>query len=84
MPSGPFEVADRQHGRVVLGLLEERLGDAPDLAHPYARWHAATDQLLVIDEPVWLRVAADDGGRQERQAAVTAHAIEPRTTWGPL
>ena len=67
----PLEVADRQRRGVVLRRGEERLGHAPQLLRAHARGKRAA-QLLAVDQPVRLRVTADDGGRQE-------HAAKPTT-----
>ncbi len=61
--AGALHVADGDQGRIVLGLLEERLGHAPDLTHARARHDLA--QHLAIDQPVGLRIGADDGGLEE-------------------
>ena len=46
---------DREHGRIVLGLGEIRLRDAPELFRPNARRKAA-GELGSIDEPFGLRI----------------------------
>ena len=50
--------------RVVLGFLEVLLRDPPELERAHARWEPVAEPLTV-DQPVGLRVAADDG-RDER------------------
>ena len=57
---GPLHVGDRKTGRVVLRLLEVRLGHAPELARADARRQAIAEPLAV-DQPVGLRIAPDDG-----------------------
>ncbi len=78
---GPLLVADRQHGRVVLGLLEELRGNAPELARPHARRETARE-LRPVDEPVGLGVGPDQGGGQEHRNNVAALcygvAVTPR------
>ena len=63
---GALHVGDRDPGRVVLGLLEELGLDPPELARPHPRRESRAE-ALAVDEPVRLRVAADDRGRKERQ-----------------
>ena len=57
----PFQLADREDGRVVLRLLQVRRRDAPDLVRMDAR-HPMLFQRAAVDQPVGLRIAADDGG----------------------
>ena len=61
--AGALHVADREERGVVLRLLEVRLRDAPQLVHAHARHHGR--EHGAVDQPVGLRVAADDGGRQQ-------------------
>ena len=49
---------------IVLRLFEEWFRHAPDLARPHTRRQPAA-QLLAIHQPVRLRIAADDGCRNE-------------------
>ena len=56
-------IAIRDMERVVLGLLEERLGHAH--ARDLARARHDLAQHLAIDQPVGLRIGADDGGLEE-------------------
>ena len=53
---------DRQDGGIVLRLLEPGRIDAPQLARAHAR-RKSVGQLLPIDEPVGLGIAANDGCR---------------------
>ena len=62
--AGALHVADGDDRRVVLRLFEERLGHAPHLLDAHAR-HGLRLQHLEIDQPVRLRIGADDGGRQQ-------------------
>ena len=59
--AGALHVADRKQRRIVLRLLEPRLGDPPQI-EPHPR-HAFRQQLTV-DQPVRLRIAADNRGGQ--------------------
>ena len=60
---------DRCDGGVVLCLGEKRLGNAPQLLCAHAR-RQALQQLLTVDQPLGLRVAADErGGEQHRLAS---------------
>ena len=61
--AGALHVADGEQGGVVLRLLQERLGHAPDLVQPRARHDLA--QHLAVHQPVGLRIGADDGGLQQ-------------------
>ena len=61
--AGLLHVPHREHGRVVLRLIEPRLVDAPQLARGHAR-RQPPRELLAIDQPVGLWVAADDRGRE--------------------
>src|SRR5205085_11620973 len=74
---GALHVADGQHGGIVLSLLEEWLGDAPDIAGTNT-WRQSAEQLVSIDEPVWLRVAADNSGRQELDRPLSHSRLLPR------
>ena len=62
--AGALHVADRDQGRVVLRLFEERLRHAPHLLQAHAR-HGLRLQHGVIDQPVGLRIGADHGRRQQ-------------------
>ena len=64
--AGALHVLHGEPRRVVLRLLEERLGHAPELARPHARRQPLAEPLAV-DQPVGLRVAADDGRDEVRQ-----------------
>ena len=59
--AGLLHVSHGEHGRVVLRLLEPRLVDAPQLARGHAR-RQPPRELRAVDQPVGLRIAADDGG----------------------
>jgi hypothetical protein len=73
-----LHVGDGEPGRVVLGLLEMRIRDAPELASPHPR-RQPRPQPLAIDEPVGLRVAPDDR-RDERCHARNISAERPEHT----
>ncbi len=62
---GALHLADGHQRGGVLGLLEVRLGDAPDLAgaHP-GRRHGA--EPGAVDQPVGLDIAPHQGRRNER------------------
>ena len=64
--AGALHVAYGDEGGVVLGLLEPRLRNPPQLLQARARHDLA--QHVAVHQPVWLRVGADDGGLQERFA----------------
>ena len=70
---GALLVGDRQPRRVVLGLLQVRRVDAPQLARAHARREAVA-QPLAVDQPVRLRVGADEA-RGDR-----VHAGKPYQT----
>ena len=61
---GALLLADGENGGVVLRLLEPFRRDAPQLLRPHARREAA-GELLAVDQPVGLRVGADERGRKE-------------------
>ena len=64
---------DRQDRGVVLRLGQKRLGDAPQLL---ARARAAGklfSELLAVDQPLGLRVAADEGGREQHRSGLLAN-----------
>jgi hypothetical protein len=63
--AGVFLRPDRKQRRVVLGLLQVRLRDAPQLSRPYA-WREPSRQLLPIDQPLRLGVTADEHRWKER------------------
>src|SRR5207248_6912010 len=67
--AGALHVLDGETGRVVLGLLEERLGHAPELARPYARRQPLAEPVAV-DQPRGLRVAPDDRRDQAHAASL--------------
>src|SRR5882672_5608360 len=56
--------ADREQRRVLQRLGEKRLGDAPQLFRAHAR-RKAPGELLPVDQPLRLRVAADERGRKQ-------------------
>ena len=60
--AGALHVADGEDGRVILRRLQKRLADAPQIGRAHAR-HA---QARAVDEPVGLRIGADDRGREAR------------------
>ena len=62
--AGQFHFADRDDRGVVLGLFAPCMGHAPDIGGVDAR-HAVMFEQTAIDQPVGLRVAADDGGRDQ-------------------
>jgi hypothetical protein len=53
-----------EHGGVVLRFLEPGVGQAPQLEGAHARWKSA-GELLAVDEPIGLRIAAHQGGRKQ-------------------
>ena len=57
-------VADGEEGGVVLGLLEPFRRDPPELGRAHARREPSL-QLLAVDQPVGLRIGADERGRKE-------------------
>ena len=61
---GALHVADRQPRRIVLGRFEPGLGHPPQFlgAHPH---RSLMGQLVAVDQPVGLRIAADHGGRKK-------------------
>ncbi len=76
---------DGHDGRVVLRLLEKFRGDAPQFAGAHARRKAAR-QFRAIDEPLRLRVAADDGGGEHFHGycvPVDARRLAMRPTCSP-
>ena len=72
--AGALHVGHGKPRRVVLCLLEVRLGHAPQLACSHARRQAAPE-ALAIDQPVGLRVAPDD--RRRRAASSTFICAPP-------
>ncbi len=64
--AGALLIVNRDQRRIVLGLFEEFGRDAPELAHPDPRRRAGAEQSP-IDQPVRLRVRADERGRQQRK-----------------
>ena len=62
--AGPLHVANCEPCGIVLRLFEEWFRHAPDLARPHTRRQPAA-QLLAIHQPIRLRIAADDGRRNE-------------------
>ena len=56
--------ADRQQRRVVLRFAKPRLPHPPQLARPHAGREAA-GQALAVDQPIGLRIAADERGGKE-------------------
>ena len=63
---------DRHDRRVVLRLGEERLGDAPQLLRPHPR-REPPGELLAVDQPLRLRVAADERRREQH----LRHGLRP-------
>ena len=63
--AGLLHVAHGERRRVVLGLLEPLVLDAPQLVGGYAR-RQPSRELRTVDQPVGLRIAADDGGLERR------------------
>ena len=76
--AGVFHLAYRNDRRVILGLLAPWFLDPPDVAGVDAG-HAVMFQEAPIDQPVGLRVAADDGGRD--QMARIGHRGAPAAGW---
>ena len=64
--AGAFLVADGEQRGVVLRLVEKFRRDPPQLLGAHARRKAA-GELLAVDQPVRLRVGADQRGRQQGQ-----------------
>ena len=62
--AGPLHVANSEQGGVVLRLGQLRLGDTPQLLAAHAG-HRARLHRLAVDQPVRLRIAADDGGGEQ-------------------
>jgi hypothetical protein len=67
--AGPFHVLNGEPSRVVLGLLEERLGHAPELACSDS-WRQPLAEPLAVDQPAGLGIAPDD----RRDKRVTAQS----------
>ncbi len=59
-----FLRANRQDGRVILRLREQGLGHAPELLRAQAR-RKALAELVAVDQPLGLRIAADERGGKE-------------------
>ena len=77
LDAGSLHVAYDQPHRIVVGLLPELLGHAPQ-RRPGHPWHAAREQRRPVDEPLRLGEAADDGGGQERESGARArHGLTP-------
>ena len=76
--AGPLHIADGEQGRVVLSLFQKFLGDPPHRgeANP---WNNVRLQHGVVDQPIWLRIAADDGRRDE----LLGHAWFPAVYGAP-
>jgi hypothetical protein len=75
---GALLIANRNQRGIVLRLLEKIGGDAPELPHPHARWRIRGEQRS-IDEPLRLRVRADDRCRQQFSLhRITPGASRPR------
>ena len=70
---GPLLVADREQRRVVLRLLQVLRVDAPQLGRAHARREPAAE-ALAIDQPVGLRVRADEARRQSFRKRRARHA----------
>ena len=70
--TGRFLGADGEHRRVVLCLGEQRLRYAPQLARAYAR-RKTLREPRAVDEPLGLRITADEGGGEK-------HALTPPAT----
>ena len=68
--AGPLHVLDGEAGRVVLGFLEQRLRDAPQLERAHPRRQARSEPLPV-DQPVGLGIAPDDGRGQRHAGDLT-------------
>ncbi len=60
--AGAFLVADRQDGRIVLRLLQPFRRDAPQVPGPQPR-HEFPERGP-IDQPIGLRIASNQGGRE--------------------
>ena len=80
---GALLVADGEQRRVVLGLGEPARVDAPQLARAHARGNVRL-QRLAIDEPVGLRIGADEAGGQQSHPSIIAAARAPIIIDGAL
>ena len=60
----PLHLADREDRRVVLRFLQLRRRDAPDLVRMDPR-HPVLFERGAVDQPIGLRIGADDGGRDQ-------------------
>src|SRR4051812_34723016 len=76
--AGALHLAYRDDCRVILRLFKPRLGHAPDVAGMNPR-HAVMFEQGAIDQPVGLRIAADDRGRD--QMARIGHGGDPAAGW---
>src|SRR6185437_15172394 len=79
--AGRLHVANRQERRIVLRLLEIFRRHAPDFGRPHA-WHLGAERGAV-DEPVGLRIAADDRRGDHEGRDGTAVAAAPGMTRPP-
>ena len=69
--AGRFLRADREQRRIVLRFFQKIFFDTPELAGPHARRNVL-GEALAVDEPVGLRVAADErGGKKHRAILAT-------------
>ena len=62
--AGPLHLADRDNRRIVLRFAQLRLRDAPDLMRMHPR-HAVMFERRAVDQPIRLRIAADDRRRDQ-------------------
>ena len=69
--AGAFLVADGDEGGVVLRLLQPLGIDLPQFLHAHAR-RKPRGEVLAVDQPVGLRVGADERGRKQ-----LVHGVPP-------
>ena len=69
-------VEDRQPRRVVLGLLDPRRVDTPQLARPHARREAGTE-LVAVEQPRGLGVGAHEARRDLGAGGGRGHSADP-------
>jgi hypothetical protein len=72
--------ADREQGRVLLGFLEPRVGNAPELPGAHARGEPRREPGAV-DQPLGLRIAADERRRKQRHRLRRSPFTQ---SWSPI
>ena len=80
---GRFLGADGEHRCIVLCLGEQRLRYAPQLARAYAR-RKTLREPRAVDEPLGLRIAADEGGGEKHALTPPATARRARARRGSM